>query len=565
MLHRAAGASARLLTPNHIPRTGLVSRFPHVQRPPVSSRRLLVLATLCLALAMQAAAATNPGPPPTERDFVANLGSVRVGVDPKFPPFSFRDEQGRATGLDLELFAMVAQRIGITYKIVPTASWTDTYQRAQRGEIDVLLSVAHTPAREREFLFTRPYVRFPVAIITRTDAPFSSGLVGLQGRAVAAPRDYVTTEAIARDFPQVRLLLTDNVEDAMRRVSRGEADALVSNLANATWVHRRQRLSNLKIGGITGYQFDLCVAVRRDWPLLAAAFDRELGAITEPERQRVFSRWIQMDFDTGPAWADEARHGAWTLLAISAAGILLMLLFVRNNRRLATVNAEKSNLMRMTAHDLKNPLTGLMLNLELLRSDLRPTGESVREICSRLIPLVERMNHIVHNLLTLQALESGRREFKMEPVSVSSLIQEVVQAQGETAARKVVRLEYQQPADALIIRGDRQAVHEIIENLLSNALKFAPFGSQITVSAERVGRRARLRVTDQGPGIPKEKLHLLFTKFAKLGTKTTGGESSTGLGLSIVKSLVEHHGGRVWCDLPEPGGASFAVEFPLES
>src|SRR6185369_13261423 len=157
---------------------------------------------------------------------------------------------------------------GVKFQVVRMANWEDTVGLAIAGKVDLLCGMAATPEREQQFFFTQPYMRAPVAVIMRSDAPFYTGLRNLQGRVVAAPSAYVTTALIEQQHPAIRLKKTKTSAEALQAVSRGQADATVENLVSASSLMRSEGLTNLKIVGIAEFDFELRLAVPKSEPLL---------------------------------------------------------------------------------------------------------------------------------------------------------------------------------------------------------------------------------------------------------------------------------------------------------
>jgi signal transduction histidine kinase len=172
-----------------------------------------------------------------------------------------------------------------------------------------------------------------------------------------------------------------------------------------------------------------------------------------------------------------------------------------------------------------------------------------------------RMLEIVNSLLTTAALDRGL-ELRRSTVDLARLAATVLDEHGEKAADKGQRLllESDQDCSAVV---DHDRMRQVVDNLVSNAIKFSPRGTDVHVVVRGHNGGVRLEVRDHGPGLTAEDLQRAFGRFARLSARPTGGEAATGLGLSIVKGLVELHGGRVWIESAGPGrGAAFIVELP---
>jgi two-component system sensor histidine kinase/response regulator len=241
--------------------------------------------------------------------------------------------------------------------------------------------------------------------------------------------------------------------------------------------------------------------------------------------------------------------------------------------RLREMNDEKNEFMGIAAHDLRNPLSAVKGYAEMILEDaqllkngevtdvpacgaeLERTGRQVREAAAR-------MGEMVQNLLDANRIERGEMKLKLAPAELVALAFSVVESHRPRATAKEQKLQFVAAPAPVAVVVDAGVTVQVIENLVSNAVKYSPSGKNIFVRLKREPTAARLEVQDEGPGLSAEDQKKLFGKFARLSAKPTGGEHSTGLGLSIVKKMVEAMNGRVWCESQLGHGATFIVEFP---
>ena len=234
----------------------------------------------------------------------------------------------------------------------------------------------------------------------------------------------------------------------------------------------------------------------------------------------------------------------------------------RYSRQLAHLNNEKNEFMGIVAHDLRNPLGTIKGFAEVLLEDSQMPRDEFEDFTRRIRDTAQRMAEMVQNLLDANRIERDEMEVSLAPCELSEILRSVVQAYQPRAAAKRQTIHLEDSAGPLIVNADRNVTVQVVENLVSNAIKYSPHGKKIFARLRAVEGAARCEVQDEGPGLSAEDQHKLFGKFARLSAKPTGGEPATGLGLSIVKKMVEAMNGRVWCE-SEPGqGATFVVEFP---
>jgi len=230
-----------------------------------------------------------------------------------------------------------------------------------------------------------------------------------------------------------------------------------------------------------------------------------------------------------------------------------------SNAALLRLNQEKNEFLGIAAHDLKNPLSVVICAAELMRSPQDP--EKKERLINNIVHAGGRMLHFIKNLLDVNAIEEGRFISKIERCDLRALLEQCIQDNATSGARKEIRLllETEGPCWA---SADRNAAAQILDNLVSNALKYSPNKTTVHLGARAQGDKAVLFIRDEGPGIGEEDFKKMFGKFARLSARPTGGESSNGLGLSIVKRLAEAMSGTVRCESRLGQGATFILELP---
>jgi signal transduction histidine kinase len=225
----------------------------------------------------------------------------------------------------------------------------------------------------------------------------------------------------------------------------------------------------------------------------------------------------------------------------------------------------KNRFHSMTIHDLKNPLTSILLLSNMIKSDMEQNSEHLKSM-SYIIESAEMMLSLVESFLEATMIETGRIVLNREYTDFRNIITNVIRKNQQLAEKK------NQPIDLEVVGNgpfrlfaDPVRLEEIVDNLLSNAIKYSPLNKPVnlklcsTIKCENQ-KLVRLEIKDHGPGFTTEDKKNMFGKFKKLTAKPTAGESSSGLGLCIAKQLTEMHDGKLWVESIEGQGSTFCLE-----
>jgi signal transduction histidine kinase len=235
------------------------------------------------------------------------------------------------------------------------------------------------------------------------------------------------------------------------------------------------------------------------------------------------------------------------------------------NESLVELNEEKNDLIGIVAHDLKSPLNQISGMLEIIKLTSKDQPTEQQGYTVKIEESTNRLRKMVTKILDVSAIESKALNINLETINIAALLDDIVSRFSVLATKKNIAVIKEFETNIPSIQSDGGYVSEVLENLMSNAVKYSPLGKQITVKLSLRSRQVRIEFIDQGQGIGEKDMKNLFGKFHKLTAKPTAGEDSTGLGLSIVKKYVLALNGTVWCESKEGKGSNFIVELPLQT
>jgi PAS domain S-box-containing protein len=250
---------------------------------------------------------------------------------------------------------------------------------------------------------------------------------------------------------------------------------------------------------------------------------------------------------------------------ISEDGILLGTVYVFDDiTREREIDKMKSDFVNLVSHELRTPLTTIQLGISLILDEkVGRINDRQRSSLEKVDRQVKRLTRLINDLLDLSRIESGRVQMKREPISLLDIVVarlEEIKPQAET---KGIKLNLDVKGEIPMTVGDEERIGQVVTNLLSNAVKFTPSGGSVTVRITPHSRMLLTEVIDTGPGIPPDKREKIFDKFYQLSDINTRQQGGSGLGLSIAKSIIEAHNGKIWVESEEGKGSNFKFLLPL--
>lgn len=231
----------------------------------------------------------------------------------------------------------------------------------------------------------------------------------------------------------------------------------------------------------------------------------------------------------------------------------------QRNKQVGELVYEKQQLIGLVSHDLKGPFNRIFALIQLMETTSENLSGEQREYLDKMHQVVVDGLGMIRNLLDNRRLEDQGIELVPESINLVTVLGSLIRNYRNLSIKKRIQIYFDSPTQAIVL-ADKLYIYRIFENLISNALKFSPEDRNIFVDVIEEGEKIVVKVKDEGPGISEEDQKKLYRKFQRLSARPTGVESSTGLGLSIVKALIEKMGSELICESKEGLGTTFIVK-----
>lgn len=557
--------------------------------------KLLVSALAAILLSMIAFSSTayayNNTPDPKiqltqeEQDFIREHPVIHLGVDPTFVPYEFIDTDGTYKGIAADYIDLICEKTGLQMEVAKGLTWTEAYEKAVQGQLDVLPCVGQTAERERYFLFSDTYFTFQRAVFVNEDTKDIKSFSDLAGKTIAVQMNS-SHHSYMTQFTNIKLSLYPTVESALRAVSIGTEVAFVGNFATSSYLAKSLGISNLKYFPIEADEDDssqsLHFAVRKDWPELVSIINKSLASITKQQRTEIINKWIDVEGAVDYSYVLRVIGIAGLILAAVLAVSYFWIIRLRKEvakRRKAqeelmaakeeavSANQVKSLFLARMSHEIRTPLNAILGMAYLMKkTDLTATQNMYLD---KLSQASRNMLGTINDILDFSKIEAGKITIEKVPFDLDKILQRIISIESVKVDEQGIELSVNKSPDVpSMFLGDPLRIEQILLNLINNAVKFTDHGSvRVNVSADASPNAdcvVKFIVSDTGIGMSQEQLEHLFIPFDQGDSSISRRFGGSGLGLSIVKCLTDLMNGTITAESEQERGSTFTVCLPLE-
>ena len=523
-----------------------------------------------------------------QEEYLKKLRVIRYCSNPDWKPIEF-NEQGKPLGITIDTLSLVADRLHIPLKHISTPSWSLAQEYLIEGRCDLLPAATRTREREKYAYFTRSYLHYPIAIITRSDRPMVTDFRKIAGKSMARKKGSGLTELLLERYPGLKIVYTKDYKESFEKVRNGEAYFMVATLPILAYYQNNYGLKGLKVAGYLDQKMNLSMAINKKNELLYGIIDRVLAEIPPETHQIINDKWT-----AAPKRIETVDYSlALKILAIftliTLVGVIAYLKLRKLNLKIDRLNrtleqrvaeevalnrnkdkmmlyqgrlAQMGEMISMIAHQWRQPLNNLSILMQTLVLQYRRgklDDARVERFRSQSERMIRQMSETIDDFRNFFKPEKEKKHFV-----VNDAIEQVRSIMEPILRKESITLTIDAP-ETVTLYGYPNEFGQALLNLVSNAkdalLERNPAKKEIRLSLTRTDNAIQVTVEDSAGGIPIEILDKIFEPY--FSTKVD--KNGTGLGLYISKLIIEDHMGGALTAGNTTEGAQFTILFPLRT
>lgn len=520
--------------------------------------------------------------------------------DFNYPPFEYLDENGEPRGFNVDIIKAVSRVTGLDIRVI-LGPWDDVREQLEKGEIDLLIGMFKTGERAKKVEFTIPHFISTYIIFTQKGSNIKS-LSGLSGKKVLVQSGDLGHDYVIEQKLDAEIITKKDWAAVLKALNAGEGDAAIAAMLQGTMQIVKHNLNNVVPVAEPLIQRSYCIAVPKGGAALLSTLNEGLNILkTTGEYDEIYEKWFGI--------YEERFSPAKSLrIMIFISGALVLVIFavyiwnwnLKKQVRLKTeeltdeleiktrmqnqlekaiesfdisrrealkaryeaeeANEAKTRFLANISHELRTPLHGIIGISRILETT--PLNREQMDMMKMISTSAEHLTGILSDLLDFSSIHSGKLTLRKSFFNLKNLINTAAPVMQVMAGEKNLELIIESAEGDPVINTDKERVGQILLNLFSNAVKYTDKG-QVKVSILHYDDKLEISVSDTGIGIEPEYLDAIFEPFSRIESNQDNIIRGVGLGLSIVKSLVELLGGEIYVESKPGEGSRFIVFIPV--
>jgi len=500
-------------------------------------------------------------------------------ADPDWEPFEFiNKETNKHSGIASDYLKIISKKTGLSFKMSDINSWQEGIKKIKENKSDFYPCIAQNNKRSNFMYFSSTYLEYPIVMVTQNNKDFLSDLNELNNKIVVAVRGYSTSKILEEKYPKIKLIYVNNIKDALKIVSKGDAYAYVSMLPSASYLINKYNFFNLKIAGKTKYTLKLKMAINKELGKTGIeVINKALKSITKEEKAAIYNKWISIKFEKSVDYTK-----IWQLSFIFLFFIIGTLYWNRKlsveiekrkqreqeleiaNKTAKEATKSKSEFLANMSHEIRTPMNSIIGFSELLSKMIKDPIQ--KNYLDSIQTGGKALMAIINDILDLSKIEAGKFQIEKENINPVNLFNEMYTMFNAKINQKnlsfIIDIDKNLPKVIII---DSVRVRQILLNIIGNAIKFTNTGTiSLKVKNEFINKEKtilnlKIIITDTGRGIPKEFQEKIFQAFEQTSADDAKIFAGTGLGLAICSKLVKLMDGTIEVQSEVQKGSKFII------
>lgn len=517
-----------------------------------------------------------------EKQWLYKHDTVLIGYY-EWPPVMIHSKDG-VSGIAHDHLIPIFELLGLHAEFIKPDSWPEAFDLIKHKKLDMLLGASQSACRDSFMLFTSPYANFPYVIYTHQNSPVITELDDLQNKNLIVEDGFLTETYLHKKniYPQITHCKTS--KSALKLLALEKGDAYIGNIGFCTYLINQKGYANIKIAAPASMsEFPIRYGVRNDWTELQSILSKHIDNIPYTKMQSVKDKYLQAPNDFGFKKSSVIRWAIGGVTIITF--VFLIILFwnrslqkqVKERRvaelrlkqyqeKLLELNHVKDKIFSILGHDLRGPVGNIANFLSTLATTADELDKKALKSHLQTMSITSHSTFtLLQNLLYWAKLQVSGLSIIFEKIHICDLIYDTLDLLKLEALTKNIQFEIICPdVKTLEVECDFNLIATVIRNLVSNALKYSPENSKITLNALTQNNTVIIQVIDQGIGIEADQLKNIFSTSNILSTKGTKNERGTGLGLQVCKKFIEMHKGTISVSSQPQKGSTFTIMVPIK-
>lgn len=497
-----------------------------------------------------------------ELNWLAENPVIRVAAAPTTRPIEFLSENGQISGMSGDYLELLSRILKVEFVWAGNETWGQGYDMAVADEADMMSFIIDNAERREHFDFTNGYLSGFFVIFAKDGTETIGSLEGLIGKKVAQMNNSAIRANILRDYPGIEVVDVDSTIEALNLLENEDVDAHVAILPIASYYIATENFDNIRVVGQTQYDITYSMGIRNNKPLLSSAIIKAMNSISSADEIDISRRWLTTTIN------EELDYTLiWQVLVAGVVVLLLVLIWAMSLRRevqrrevvekelimarelawemqsqAEEANEAKTTFLANMSHEIRTPLNAIIGFSDVMASGV--VGEvkipKHKEYLEDIKNSGDHLATVINDILDLSKIEAGKWQLIEREFSLNDCLDSAIAIVKTLAQQKQISLRCI-CSDQIIVYGEENSFKRALINLLSNAVKFTKEHGKIDVILEKNDKGVTLTVKDNGIGIPEDKIEKVLKPFEQNSEFNTTSEGGTGLGLPIVKQLMELH------------------------